>query len=152
LVIAALPVELGYLDSKTLHEEELFVAIPSGHALATKATLKPQDLSDEPLIMLGEGHCLSDQIDAYCRRRSIQTVYLDRTTQMATVLELVAAGQGLSFVPKMACRTSKNVLYRSMQLPVPKRRIAVIWNSYRFESKLQRGVRLMLERFDWNAI
>lgn len=152
LVIAALPVELGYLDSKTVHEEELLVALPAHHPLASKPELKPQDLSGEPLIMLGEGHCLSDQIDAYCRRRSIQSVHLDRTAQMATVLELVAAGQGLSFVPHMAFSTTKKIVYRSMVAPVPKRKIAVIWNAYRFESKLQRGVRTLLEHFDWNLV
>ncbi|XZE32926.1 LysR family transcriptional regulator [Pirellulaceae bacterium SH501] len=152
LVIAALPVELGYLDSKTVHEEELLVALPADHLLAAKPVLRPQDLSGEPLVMLGEGHCLSDQIDAYCRRRSIQPVHLDRTAQMATVLELVAAGQGLSFVPQMACRTNTKILYRSLQSPVPKRKIAVVWNAYRFESKLQRGVRNLLERFSWSSV
>ncbi len=151
LVIAALPVEMGYLDSKVLFEEELLVALPGGHELAQRSKIAPEELENQPLVMLGDGHCLSDQIDSYCRRRSIQHVTVDRTAQLATVVGLVASGQGLSFIPKMACASDLGVTYRSMEDPVPQRKIGVVWNSYRFESKLQRAVRMHLEKFSKEA-
>lgn len=145
LVIAALPVELGYLDSKFLFEEELLIAVPQCHELANSQVITASDIDGSPLVMLGDGHCLSDQIDAYCRKRAIQQVTVDRTTQLATLLELVARDQGISFIPKMAVREMPSIAYKSMVEPAPTRTIAVVWNSYRFESQLQKAVREHME-------
>jgi LysR family transcriptional regulator, hydrogen peroxide-inducible genes activator len=150
LVVASAPLELGYLESKVLHEEEIKIAIPASHSLAKSKSISPQDLDNEPLVMLGEGHCLSDQIDAYCRRRSIQPVMFDRTTQLTTILELVSYGYGVSFVPSMACIADKRRVFRSMARPSPHRKITVVWNPYRFESKLQQRIRKLMETYPWS--
>ena len=54
------------------------------------------------------------------------------------VQELVSLSHGVSMIPEMARRLdqSDRRVYRSLSNPKPKRTIAVVWNPYRFQSRL----------------
>jgi LysR family hydrogen peroxide-inducible transcriptional activator len=141
--ILALPVERGYLQHTKIIEEELKLAIPRQHPLAKKAKVDFADLDREPLLMLGAGHCLSEQIDAYCQRRSIAPVKMEKTMQLSTILELVSLGQGLAFIPVMACVNDpkRRRVFRSIVSKPPRRTIVFLWNPNRYESKLMAAFR-----------
>ena len=59
------------------------------------------------------------------------------------VQELVALDHGISMIPAMAKHRdqSDRRVYRSLSGRKPTRTIAVAWNPYRFESRLQRSFR-----------
>ena len=138
LGIVALPVTTKYLQVEELFEEELFVVLPTRHPLVNKSRLTINDLKPHPFVLLDEAHCLSGQIVSYCRRRAVQPVAMERTSQLVTVQELVALNHGVSMIPAMAQRLDNSTrrTYRSVSGPKPKRRIAMIWNPYRFQSRL----------------
>jgi LysR family hydrogen peroxide-inducible transcriptional activator len=140
LAIVALPITTKYLEVEELFEEELFVVLPTGHPLAEKPRIRMGDLKPHPFVLLDEAHCLSDQIVSYCRRRAVQPVAMERTSQLATVQELVALNHGVSMVPAMAKRldTSKRRTYRSVASPTPKRKI---------QSRLLEGFKEQLRRY-----
>jgi LysR family hydrogen peroxide-inducible transcriptional activator len=102
--------------------------------------------------MLSEAHCLSDNIATFCRRKSVQPVTVERTSQLTTVQELVTLNHGVSIVPEMARKTdtSDRRIYRSFSGEKPVRTVAMMWNSYRFQSKavktLMEGLRLQQRR------
>jgi LysR family hydrogen peroxide-inducible transcriptional activator len=87
--------------------------------------------------MLSEAHCLSDNIATFCRRKSVQPVTIERTSQLTTVQELVTLNHGVSIVPEMARKTdaSDRRIYRSFSGEKPTRTVAMMWNSYRFQCK-----------------
>src|SRR4029079_19237714 len=58
LGVLALPVELEGLESRPLYDEAFTVALPEHHRLAKKTHLKVEDLKDETLLLLEDGHCL----------------------------------------------------------------------------------------------
>src|SRR5215470_18012785 len=58
LGVLALPVELEGLESRVLYDEPFTVALPEHHRLAKKAHVKVEDLKDESLLLLEDGHCL----------------------------------------------------------------------------------------------
>ena len=138
LAIVALPIASKHLEVEELFEEELLLVLPAGHPLIRKPQVSIEDLKLHPFVLLDEAHCLSDQISSYCRQRAIQPVAMERTSQLATVQELVALDHGVSMIPEMARRidTSERRFYRSLRGVKPSRKIAMIWNPYRFQSKL----------------
>ena len=136
----ALPVEARYLDFETLFEEELLLVMPRDHRLTKLKRITWQDMNTEPFVLLNETHCLTDQVVTFCRKKTTQPVSTGKTNQLATVLELVALGHGVSLIPQMAraVDTSDQREYRSLAGEKPTRTIALCWNSYRYQTKLMK--------------
>lgn len=136
LALAVLPIPARQLEAETLFSEDLFLVLPKGHPLARFKKVPIAAVEAYPFVSLNEAHCLSENIASFCNRRSVQPVSVERTSQLATVLELVALGHGVSIVPAMARRLdqgSKRV-YRTFEGEQPTRTVAVFWNPARFHS------------------
>jgi LysR family transcriptional regulator, hydrogen peroxide-inducible genes activator len=138
LAILALPVPAKYLEVEELFEEELLLVLPPGHPLADKENIRLSDVESYPFVLLDEAHCLSENIASFCRQRSFQPVAVERTSQLAMVQELVSLSHGVSMIPEMArqCDQSDRRVYRSFTGRKPTRTVAVVWNPYRFQSRL----------------
>lgn len=148
LAVIALPIPVKYLEVEELFDEELFLVLPPEHPLANKKTIQLQDVEPFPFVLLAEAHCLSDNIIAFCRQRSFQPVSVEKTSQLAMVQELVSLSHGVSMVPAMAKRVdqSDRRIYRSFSGRKPTRTIALVWNPYRFQSRLLKSFRARLKQ------
>jgi LysR family hydrogen peroxide-inducible transcriptional activator len=135
LAVVALPILDRRVEVEPLFEEELLLVMPAGHPLGGVKKLTLGAVDPYPFVMLNEAHCLSDNIASFCRRHSVQPVTVERTSQLTTVLELVALGHGVSIVPEMARRLDVNErrIYRSFSGAKPTRTVAVMWNRTRFQ-------------------
>ena len=138
LAVVALPIAAKYVEVEALFEEELLLVLPAGHPLDRKRRITLADVDPLPFVLLDEAHCLSETIVSFCRQRSLVPLSVERTSQLATVQELVALGHGVSMIPAMARRLdeSKRRVYRSLDGQRPTRKIAMVWNPYRFQSRL----------------
>lgn len=136
--VLAMPAARAYLKFEPLFEEELLLTTSTDHPLADCKRVELDDLREHPFVLLDEAHCLSDDIRSFCRRRLFQPVTTGRAAQLATVLELVARGFGISLIPAMAARPdpSGRLRYRSLDGERPTRAIAACWNPDRYESRL----------------
>lgn len=143
LAIVALPISARYLEVEELFQEELLLVLPPEHPLVDRAKIRLADVEPYPFVLLDEAHCLSDNIVSFCRQRSFQPVTVERTSQLAMVQELVSLSHGVSMIPAMArsCDDSDRRVYRSLARPKPMRTIAVVWNPYRFQSRLLQAFR-----------
>lgn len=150
--IFALPISEKHLQVETLFDEELLLVLSAGHELCQKKQVRIADIERLPFVLLDEAHCLSDNVVSFCRQRSFQPVALERTSQLATVQELVSLGHGISMVPAMAREIdrSESRVYRSLSGPKPTRTIAVSWNPYRFQSKLAHAFLETLRSVGWS--
>jgi LysR family transcriptional regulator, hydrogen peroxide-inducible genes activator len=137
LAIVALPITAKHVEVEPLFEEELLLVAPLGHPLAKIEPLTIHAITDYPFVMLNEAHCLSENIASFCRRQSFQPVTVERTSQLATVQELVSLDHGVSIVPQMARRIdlSNQRLYRSFTGEIPTRTVALMWNAFRHQTK-----------------
>lgn len=140
LAIAAQPIVAKHLEVEPLFEEELLLVTGRNHPLARKKVIRPEDMEGYPFVLLGEAHCLADNVMSYCRQQAFHPVSVERTSQLAMVQELVALGHGISLVPAMArCRdSSPSRVYRSLAGQRPTRTIVMISNPYRYHSRLIR--------------
>jgi LysR family hydrogen peroxide-inducible transcriptional activator len=118
---------------RELFTEELKLALPRGHALARKRNVTVADLESERLIVMKEGHCLGDQMLAFCERRDMKPNISFRSAQLETIQALVCCGMGISLIPAMAARSGRENApeYRSLESPRPDRKIVAIWPKQR---------------------
>lgn len=146
LAILALPISAKYLEVEVLFEEELLLVLAPAHPLVQREKVRLSDLEPYPFVLLEEAHCLSDNILSFCRQRSFQPVVVERTSQLAMVQELVSLAHGVSLIPAMARQldSSQRRVYRSFTGRKPTRTIAVVWNPYRFQSRLLKAFRQRL--------
>ena len=102
--ILALPVPLDGLDSYELYKEPFTVAMPANHRLAQRASIKVDDLHDETLLLLEDGHCLRDQALDICSGTGVHEKQDFRATSLETLRQMVAAGVGITLLPELAGR------------------------------------------------
>jgi LysR family hydrogen peroxide-inducible transcriptional activator len=130
LVLLALPVADGEIETIRLFEDPFLLAVPADDPLPATARVSPLQIDQQRLILLEEGHCLRDQALAYCgAARGAVPVSLGATS-LATVMQMVASGYGVTLVPKVAVdvevRDERVKLIRFAP-PEPGRSIGLAW-------------------------
>jgi DNA-binding transcriptional LysR family regulator len=80
------------------------VAVPTGHELAHRRAVGPEDLAGEPVIMHSptQARYFYDLVVSSVPIASENVVHT--VSQVLTMLWLVAAGRGMAFVPESASR------------------------------------------------
>jgi LysR family hydrogen peroxide-inducible transcriptional activator len=130
--ILSLPIKENGYEKEELFTEELLLALPSNHPLATKPKIEIEDLCPEKFILMKEGHCLGDQALVFCHKHDFRPQIVLRSSQIETIQSLVMAGLGVSLIPQMAKMTGRlPLIYRSMEKPKPTRTIIALWRSKR---------------------
>jgi LysR family hydrogen peroxide-inducible transcriptional activator len=131
LGILALPVEMEGLEARQLYEEPFSLAIHAQHRLAKKKDVKVDDLQDETLLLLEDGHCLRDQALDVCSGVGVQEKQDFRATSLETLRQMVATGAGVTLLPELAGRSaygaSREVVLRPFAEPQPRRYVGAIW-------------------------
>lgn len=102
VAIAALPYGFEHLDTELLGMDRLVVAVPSDYPAARAGRITLEQLRDAPAVTLDPAHCLGEQVSGFCSSQDVNVSVVCRSAQLATVLELVGAGVGLSIVPAVA--------------------------------------------------
>ncbi len=93
-----------------LFDEPLLAALPADHNLARLKTIDEAALADE-LLVLAEGHCLANQALAACGSKHGIRSGLQGSMQAATLdtlVNLVAAGYGITLIPALAEDTMRS--------------------------------------------
>lgn len=146
VAIMARPLEAKYLEIEDLFEEELLLVMAADHPLRNKKQIRIVDIESLPFVLLGEAHCLTGNVLSFCRQKAFQPFAIERTIQLATVQELVSLNHGVSLIPAMARHldTSKRRSYRSLSGTKPTRKIVMVSNPYRFQSRLLQGFKQLL--------
>jgi LysR family hydrogen peroxide-inducible transcriptional activator len=131
LGILALPIPVESCNIRELYEEPFVLAVPQGHRLAARSQIAVEDLKDETLLLLEDGHCLREQALSVCQRSGVHEKQNFRATSIETLRQMVAVGAGVTLLPTLASRgaygNAKGVAMRPFAHPVPGRRIGAIW-------------------------
>ena len=86
-----------------LFDEPFWIALPKGHALQDREEIALGELECDELLLLEDGHCLSDQILSFCGQAFTQSPRAStRHTSLMTVTALVGAGIGVTLVPALS--------------------------------------------------
>jgi len=129
--VLALPIHDDQLHAEFLFEEPFLLAVPEHHALSKRKALKLDDLSDQSLLLLEDGHCLRDQALEVCHLAGASEKTGFRATSLETLRQMVAANVGITLLPTLAVQPpvahSENVHLVPFRGDAPSRRIAMIW-------------------------
>lgn len=87
-----------------LYREPFWAALPRGHALGDQETIALERLDPGELLLLTEGHCLREQALAVCGQGAQAPTADTSATSLETLVNLVAAGHGVTLVPALALR------------------------------------------------
>ena len=85
-----------------LYFEPFMLAYPIGHPIGNVKDILPTKLNAKEMILLGDGHCLSDQVLEACSKVQKKHDMDLQATSLITLLQVVAAGNGYTIVPQMA--------------------------------------------------
>lgn len=135
--IMALPFPEQGLNVQALYDEEFIVALPKNHHWANRTEITAEDLKNETMLLLGNGHCFRDQVLEVCPEMSRFSTTGDgiaRTfegSSLETIRHMVASGIGITVLPKASInKLSTNdgmVRYVPFARPVPSRRVVIAW-------------------------
>jgi LysR family transcriptional regulator, hydrogen peroxide-inducible genes activator len=129
VLLLALPLERPEFETIVLFTDRFLLAVPADDPLPERARVVPRDLDDRRLVLLEEGHCLRDQALIYCGKRDTAHPKLGATS-LATVLQMVASGYGVTLLPEVAVnvevRDERVKLLRFAE-PQPQRQIGLAW-------------------------
>jgi LysR family hydrogen peroxide-inducible transcriptional activator len=137
--IIALPMPTEGLETEVLYDEPFTLAVPANHPLADRDRVKLEDIKDETLLLLEDGHCLRDHALSVCSRIRLNQEQDYRATSLETLRQMVAAGHGITLLPELAAATpvgtARGLKIKAFTRPAPVRTIGAVWRKSTTRSK-----------------
>ncbi|BBK40823.1 LysR family transcriptional regulator [Allostella vacuolata] len=130
VAVLALPDERPELEAVELFADRFLLAAAAGEAAGLPARVEPSAIAADRLLLLEEGHCLRDQALAYCRRIPAANLATLGATSLTTVLQMVAAGHGVTLLPELVVRAGLDdprIGLRRFRAPEPLRLVSLAW-------------------------
>lgn len=129
LVLYALPFACGDVAEMPLFHDPFMVAYPPRQAPGE--AIKSTELDERRLMLLEEGHCLRDHALDACQLLGRGARREMAGTSLNTILQMVAAGHGITLLPGMAVDAGltdgTGVEVRPFEDIIPTRTIGLIW-------------------------
>lgn len=101
-LISPVPSEQDQVTGKVLLTEELYAILPSSHPLAGRESIKLDELKNDQFIVFSEGYSLRPIVMNACEAAGFYPNIAFEGEETDTIRGLVAAGMGVSLLPKIA--------------------------------------------------
>ncbi len=91
-----------------LYDEPFVAAVPATHPLASRSHITADEIRQETMLLLGNGHCFRDHVLEVCpefARFSSHTDGMRKSfegSSLETIKHMVAAGMGVTLVPRLS--------------------------------------------------
>lgn len=132
VLLLALPLKHSDLTNRVLFEDKFLLAVPKNRKLSGRVRATRELIEHERLLLLEEGHCLRDQALTYCSLQQVDAVNTFGASSLATIVEMVSAGFGITLLPELAIGVEERgrdiTLVRFVE-PEPFRTIGLVWRS-----------------------
>ena len=135
-----LPVPDGF-DWQDVLTEPLVAMLPEDHPLAGRASVDLSMLRELPFILFESGFTLHRIILDACARRGFEPTVAAESSQIDFIVQLVAAGMGVAFLPRMIARQRRDPHVRHVLCVEPDTdwHLAMIWRRGAFLSHAARA-------------
>ncbi|MCD8531483.1 MAG: hydrogen peroxide-inducible genes activator [Saccharospirillaceae bacterium] len=134
-IIVALPFTEADVLTRPLYDENFVVVLPKNHPWCKQQSIEAEQLADEDLLMLGEGHCFRDQVFEHCpalsRKHHTRLGSVLEGSSLETLKHMVATGLGITVLPESAVSNLDQnlVTTRPFKAPAPFRTVALAWRA-----------------------
>jgi LysR family hydrogen peroxide-inducible transcriptional activator len=102
LILIALPFALRGVEIHTLFQDPFQLACRNRSTLIDPKHYNIDALAQESILLLEDGHCLRDHALAACQIRDLNQVSRFAASSLLTLIEMVDADMGITFLPEMA--------------------------------------------------
>lgn len=102
LVLLALPYDLRSTETMSLYRDRFCLAVREGSDMVDPESYRFNRLQADSILLLEDGHCLRDHALAACRIRNTEKVAPFAASSLLTLVEMVDADLGITFLPEMA--------------------------------------------------
>jgi LysR family hydrogen peroxide-inducible transcriptional activator len=133
VIVVALPVSGEGLQSWAIYDEAFVALLPADHRWAKEASIQPRRLAEEPLLLLGPGHCFRDQVVEACPKcleMDADAPKAHTGSSLETIRHMVTGGLGITVVPRSSVDNrpdDKLLVAKPLVKPAPHRRIGLAW-------------------------
>lgn len=127
--LMAFPFDTRGLVEHPVMSEKFHLAAPPG-AFAKNKTVRMEDLKDEKILLLGDGHCLRHHALDACETKPKEARTLSAAS-LSTLIQMVNEGYGITLLPEMsitaAAALPKGLVIRDLGKAAPTRQIGFAW-------------------------
>jgi LysR family hydrogen peroxide-inducible transcriptional activator len=102
LLLLALPYDLRGVEAQDLFRDRFALAYREGTDRVDPENYRFSRLDADSILLLEDGHCLRDHALAACKIRNAQKVQRITASSVLTLVEMVDADLGITFLPEMA--------------------------------------------------
>ncbi len=155
--IAATPLKNEKLEERPLYYEPFVAYIPKNHRLEKNETLEQEDLMDEKILVLKDGHCFRNQALSLCSREKslIEKSFELKSGSFETLVHLANEGLGMTLVPYLNTRQmseeNKSNL-RHFESPSPAREISLVYSKSQLKIQIIDALKNSIESVIRGAI
>ncbi len=102
LLLLALPYDMRGVEVTPLFRDRFALAYREGTSRVDPENYRFNRLDPDSILLLEDGHCLRDHALAACKIRNTQKVRRIGASSVLTLVEMVDADLGITFLPEMA--------------------------------------------------
>lgn len=106
VILLALPWEMRGVDTAELFRDRFCLAYREGTRRVDPDNYRINLLDADSILLLEDGHCLRDHALSACEIRNTQKVQRFAANSLLTLVEMVDADLGISFLPEMSRGTA----------------------------------------------
>lgn len=121
VLLLALPYDLENVEVLSLFRDPFRLACRRGTRLVDPVNYRYNRLDREAVLLLDEGHCLRDHAIAACSLKGSEKISPFAATSLLTLIEMVDADLGVTFLPAMAEGSALLKSTRVETHPLPER-------------------------------
>jgi LysR family hydrogen peroxide-inducible transcriptional activator len=130
VIVAALPLKSPEIEVRELLVDKFLLAVRDDARLQPGVVATPSMIGEDRLLLMGEGHCLREQVLDYCNIGASKLSRAMGASSLSTIVQMVANGHGVTLLPEMCIREqapdSRIRLLRFAD-PQPSRTVAMAW-------------------------
>ena len=130
LLLLALPWAMHGVEEQVLFRDDFCLAYRQGTNRVDPENYRFNRLDADSVLLLEDGHCLRDHALAACKIRDTEKVRRFGASSLLTLIEMIDADLGISFLPEMARGSSllRNTRVRLQSLSDKSyRNIGMVW-------------------------
>ena len=131
ILLLAMPYDIGDIETMAIADDPIVAAMPRNHPLCLRNEVDRDDLAEQQLLMMEDGHCLRTHSLQACQIVDPVRNETFQATTLRTLVQMVAAGLGITLMPRIAVESelasTPDVAIRPIAPRQPFRTLVLAW-------------------------
>ena len=140
--IVTLPIKNSRLEAITIHRDEMALIVGPGHALASRRSVKMNDLETAPFILHKIGTTTRERLVKHFNDGGVKIKVTMELASIETIKRFVSIGMGISIVPRLCiAKEIEDGSLKALSIRDARfqRRLGLIYNKDRYQSQAARA-------------